>query len=94
MRFDLRRQNFIKFHPLVLSGVEFQNFIRAHGRRNFKILSMRSGSGILKFHLNYRRRVIGGRAARKQRLHKSEILKFTRRGKIKFSVYLAIYANG
>ena len=52
---------------------------------------MRSGSGILKFHLNYRRRIIGGRAARKQRLDKSEILKFTRRGKIKLSVYLAIY---
>ena len=55
---------------------------------------MRSGSGILKFHLNYRRRIISGRAARKQRLYKSEILKFTRRGKIDFSVYLAICANG
>ena len=55
---------------------------------------MRSGSGILKFHLNYRRRVIGERPARKQRLYKSEILKFTRRGKIELSVYLAICANG
>ena len=55
---------------------------------------MRLGSGILKFHLNYRRRVIGGRPARKQRLHKSEILKFTRYGKMEFGVYLAICENG
>jgi len=94
LRFDLRRQNFIKFHPFVLSGVEFQNFIRARGRRNFKILSMRLGSEILKFHLSSRRRVIGKRPARKQRLHKSEILKFTRYGKMKFGVYLAICENG
>ncbi|EEV18859.1 hypothetical protein CAMGR0001_2336 [Campylobacter gracilis RM3268] len=55
---------------------------------------MRSSSGILKFHLNYRRRAIGERPARKQRLYKSEILKFARCGKMEFGVYLAICANG
>ncbi|WP_297995231.1 hypothetical protein [uncultured Campylobacter sp.] len=41
--------------------MEFSYAVRARERWNFKILSMRTGGGILKFHLSSRRRVIGKR---------------------------------